>query len=167
MRHYFVRIMALATFSICVAGIGTAQMQKSSTPHLKGTWKGTATKTICGNAAGTAQVELVLEDQPYKPAGNELATGNVSGTLAVDGALQGPIVADYTAPELKANALAMMVPLSAKKTFADYYFDFTAKDAMAGVGYYQTLSGKLFRKDLNCMNLGDTGEMLKVDLKKQ
>ena len=142
-------------------------MEKLSTPHLAGTWKGTATRAICGRPAGTAHVELVLEDRAYKPAGQDLAQGNVTGTLAIDGAPQGTIIADYSAPKLKAEVLAMQQVLQQKGPFTSYYFEFTAKDALAGVGYYQTLSGILEQKNSRCMNLGSEGEVLKVDLKKQ
>lgn len=143
-----------------------AQSQKPSTPHLEGDWKGTATKTICGQPSGTSDVEMFLLDEPYQDSTSQPAKGNVSGTLIVD---ENPskVIALYQAPELKADTPAMTAPPNVKSPFTDYNFDFTAKDPFLGVGFYQTLSGTLWRKNLRCMNLGEQGEMLKVDLEKQ
>lgn len=166
MYRRFVLAAALTLTGMCLPAAVVAQSQKPSTPHLEGDWKGTATKTVCGEPGGTSDVELFLLDEPYKASGAKMASGNVSGTLIVDGT-SGKIVGLYRAPELKADVPAMAVPVNMKSPFADYYFDFTAKDPLLGLGYYQTLSGTLSRKNIRCINLGDQGEVLKVDLEKQ
>jgi len=166
MYRRFVVAAALTLTWMCLPAAIVAQSQKLSTPHLEGDWKGTATKTVCSEPAGTSDVEMFLLDEPYKGGTSQAATGNVSGTLVVD-ENSAKIIAIYQAPELKADMAAMATPENMKSPFTDYNFDFTAREPFMGVGFYQTLSGILFRKNLRCMNLGDKGEVLKVDLAKQ
>jgi len=146
------------------------------TPHLKGTWKGTASRWLCGVSQPPVDVVLALDDTGYRMPSGQFV-GNVSGTLAVDGVSQGIVAADYGQGRLQTNPLETLfitvanvsLQQPAHISLSPFRVKFSAHDAaFAGLGYYQTLSGVMFRgTGSNCPQLGDLGEALKVDLKKQ
>jgi hypothetical protein len=145
------------------------------TPHLKGTWKGTAARWLCGVSQPPVDVVLTLDDTGYRMPSGQFV-GNVSGTLTVDGVSQGIIAADYGQGRLQTNPLErlfvtaanMSLELPAHISLSPFRVKLSAHDAFAVFGYYQALSGVLFRgAGSRCPQMGDLGEALKVDLKKQ
>jgi hypothetical protein len=165
-----------ASLPLTNAEVDLTNPPNKQTPHLKGTWKGTASRWLCGVPQPPVDVVLALDDNGYRMPSAQLV-GNVSGVLTVDGVSQGILAADYGDGRLQTNPLETMfitvanlsLQQPAHVSLSPFSVKFSARDAsLAGLGYYQMLSGAMFRSDgSNCPQLGDLAEALKVDLKKQ
>jgi hypothetical protein len=164
-----------ATLPLTNAEVDLTNAPSEQTPHLKGTWKGTASRWLCGVSQPPVVIVLALDDIGYRMPSGQFV-GNVSGTLTVDGVSQGIIAADYGQGRLQTNPLEslfvtaanMSLQFPAHISLSPFRVKFSAHDAFAVFGYYQTLSGVMFRDAGSaCPQMGDLGEALKLDLKKQ
>jgi hypothetical protein len=168
-------IPPLAKPPLTDAELDLANPPSKQTPHLKGTWKGTASRWLCGVPQPPVDVVLALDDSGYRMPSGQFV-GNISGTLKVGGVSQGIIAADYGDGRLQTNPLEslfvteanMSLELPAHISLSRFNVKLSAHDAVLGFGYYQMLSGVMFGgAESTCPQEGLFGEALKVDLKKQ
>jgi hypothetical protein len=142
--------------------------------HLAGVWKGKAIVTTCGKQSEAAEVTLTLEDAGFWAGiwgDKNQEKGRVTGTLTINGAAQGSVIALYghtrlETDELAIAARALRAPIEGVK-FSPYTLRLTAEAPYGSVGYYQTLAGILHRGSAECSNWLDRGETLGVTLRKQ
>lgn len=136
------------------------------TSHLSGIWKGKALLNICGRQSGGADVTLTLQDG----ADGDPQKGRVSGTLTVNGAPQGSVIALYGHTRLETDDLAIAARAlrsSESERYSPYSLRLTADEPFWYIGYYQTLTGILHRGNAGCPPWLDRGETMGVTLRKQ
>jgi hypothetical protein len=141
-------------------------------PHFAGTWKGTAERTICGKAVASQQITLVLEDRTRTSPDD--ASAEVGGQLIIGSKTDGDVSLHFDAKTGTLSSTLGSVgrtPGSPEyfisNSNATYWLNLTAGDAWAGVGYFQSLSGRLTKPDFSCSVNSDRLDVLTVKLKKQ
>jgi hypothetical protein len=152
---------ALLVFPAAVAG----------NPHFEGTWKGIAERTICGKTVASQDIILILEDRTRTSPDD--ASSAVGGRLIVDSKTDGAVSLNF---DPKSGKLTTAIGSVGRSPGLDSFFpnsnatrsvDLTAGDAWVGVGYFQSLSGRLTKPDFSCSVNSDRLDVLTVKLKKQ
>jgi hypothetical protein len=165
------------TIGFCLAACISTSLAQVPVPSLHGRWVGVAEITTCSVPGGSAKVTLELDDKGYNPAPHDkdsLSTGNVSGQLEIDGSAKGIVALNYEPDSslfksaLGANSHWPSGSLfSQSSPYSEYWVTLKPGDPWLGVGFLQTLTGTLSRRDSRCFALQDAAVVLHVTLRKQ